>query len=314
MTNKLSYEDLERKYKELRNRSSFQKLPLDSSQWHKLLSSRTLDSLPAGVAILDQNFKLCDQNRTYADYLRIYSPVGPKKALGMCYFDYMPGSRSQLEKWFRETRDANRLETKYDFKLRLKYDTTKETTYWDASVVPLLGAARKVTGIVIFCLDVTNRHQALETIKRKQTELEVLGKKFEDSKAGMRALLDMQAQTRKRSEEKLSLNVNNLVLPLVARIKSSRLNKEQRAILDLIESTLTDITSGFSHELSSPALGLTPREILVAGLIKAGKTSKEIAAMLRVSPASIEFHRGNIRKKLGLTHKKRNLRSYLSGR
>ncbi len=100
----------------------------------------------------------------------------------------------------------------------------------------------------------------------------------------------------------------------MARIKSSRLNKEQRALLDLIESTLTDITSGFSHELSSPALGLTPREILVAGLIKAGKTSKEIAAMLRVSAASIEFHRGNIRKKLGLTHKKRNLRSYLSGR
>ena len=148
--------------------------------------------------------------------------------------------------------DANRLETKYDFKLWLKYDTTKEPTYWDASVVPLLGPAQKVTGIAIFCLDITKRHQALETIKRKQTELEVLGKKFEDSKAGIRVLLDMEEQTRKRSEEKLSLNVNNLVLPLVARIKSSRLNKEQRALLDLIESTLTDITSGFSHDLSSP--------------------------------------------------------------
>jgi len=56
---------------------------------------------------------------------------------------------------------------------------------------------------------------------------------------------------------------------------------------------------------------LTPTEIQVAVLIKEGKSSKEIAESLRVSAAGIDFHRKNIRKKLGLKNTKTNLRSFL---
>ena len=313
MRQKLTFEDLELKYKELRAGSFTQRLPLESSQWFKLLKTRALDALPAGVAVLDENFNLRHQNRAYADYLKIYSPIGPQRALGTCYFDYMPGSRSQLEAWFRETRDAGRFETKYDYELQLNYEKEKQTTYWDASVIPLLSPARHVTGIAIVCLDVTGTHRVLEALNRKRAQLKIVAHKLEDAKAGLRALLDLKAETKKEAEEKLSLNVHSLLLPLVAQLKSSRLNPGQRTLLNFIESTLAEITSGFSRELSSPAWGLTPREILVAGLIKGGKTSKEIAAMLLVSPASIEFHRGNIRKKLGLTHQRTNLRAYLAG-
>ena len=57
--------------------------------------------------------------------------------------------------------------------------------------------------------------------------------------------------------------------------------------------------------------GLTPREIQVAGMLMEAKTSKEIAEALCVSPACIEFHRNNIRAKLGIKHTRTNLATYL---
>jgi DNA-binding CsgD family transcriptional regulator len=49
----------------------------------------------------------------------------------------------------------------------------------------------------------------------------------------------------------------------------------------------------------------------VAALVKAGKSSKEIADILNVSTTTISFHRRNLRKKLGLDHSRKNLRAHL---
>ena len=70
---------------------------------------------------------------------------------------------------------------------------------------------------------------------------------------------------------------------------------DQIARLDIIESNINNLISGFSARLTSNEYALTPREIQIAALIKDGKTTKEIAEYLSVSTASIDFHRNNIR-------------------
>jgi DNA-binding CsgD family transcriptional regulator len=94
-------------------------------------------------------------------------------------------------------------------------------------------------------------------------------------------------------------------------LKRSGLNAKQLAYVSILESNLKDIVSPFLRGLSSKYTELTPREIQVADLIRIGKTSKEIAELFNLSTKAIEFHRENLRAKLGLKNKPVNLRSHL---
>lgn len=51
--------------------------------------------------------------------------------------------------------------------------------------------------------------------------------------------------------------------------------------------------------------------MMIAALIRDGKSSKEIADLLNVSDTTVHFHRKNLRIKFGLTNTRTNLRSYL---
>ena len=299
-----TFDQIEQRYQELRDRTLKEKLPQDSNQWLTIFNQRLLDNMPAGVAFLDRNFTLRKQNLTYKDYLHSYSPVDPDRAIGKCYFENIPGSEKQLGDWFRETRDCGLVDTQYDFELRLESDTGEKSTYWDANISPVFNTRGKTSGILIFCLDVTAKFNAVKEVAQLQNKLD-------QAKSTIKTLLDLKEEIRTDYEERFSLNASDLLLPLIERLQKSPLNKEQLHILTLIESAVVDITTKFCSKLNSPSFHLTPREILVAFLIKTGKTSKEVANMLSVSPASIEFHRANIRKKLGLTNNKTNLRSFL---
>lgn len=49
----------------------------------------------------------------------------------------------------------------------------------------------------------------------------------------------------------------------------------------------------------------------MATLVRQGKSSQDIADVLRVSVDTISFHRKNLRRKLGLQDRAKNLRTYL---
>jgi len=150
-------------------------------------------------------------------------------------------------------------------------------------------------------------------VKQRTQELENKTKSLEEVNTALRVLLKKREEDKTTLEERMLLNVRELIIPYIERMREARLNDRQQGCLDIMESTLNDIVSPFLHRLSMKFLNLTPSEIQVANLVKFGKTTKEIAQILNLSGKTIEFYRKSIRKKMGITNKSINLRTFLSG-
>jgi DNA-binding CsgD family transcriptional regulator len=57
---------------------------------------------------------------------------------------------------------------------------------------------------------------------------------------------------------------------------------------------------------------LSPRELEICVMIRGGLTSKEISRLLNITAQTVDKHRQNIRKKLGLNDKDANLTSFIT--
>jgi len=134
----------------------------------KLLSDYIVDNTPAGIAFLDNDFVLRRFNHVYAELIRNHSPYTPEQAMGMSYFDYVPNSRSQVEEWFKKVRDTGQVDSRCGAKLVVERDGQKETSYWDATVAPMLGTRENANGILILTQDVTVQKLAEEDLKRSE--------------------------------------------------------------------------------------------------------------------------------------------------
>ncbi len=163
--------------------------------------------------------------------------------------------------------------------------------------------------------DITKQKQAEEKLKQVHEDLERKVKErtinLEEMNAALKILLKKRDEDKAELEEKMLFNVKELVVPYLERLKKSKLASRQKTYVDIIDSNLNDIISPFIRGMHIKHLRFTPVEIQVANLVKQGQTTKEIAQFLNLSTKTIEFHRENIRKKVGLKHKKINLRSYL---
>jgi PAS domain S-box-containing protein len=159
--------------------------------------------------------------------------------------------------------------------------------------------------------DITKRKQAEEALEKKKVELSLKAKNLEEVNTTLRVLLKAREKDKSELEDKVLPNIKDLVLPYIERIRKTSLNNNQRSCIDILESNLEEIVSPFARKLSSRFIGLTPTEIRVANLVKEGKTTKEIAEFMHLSPKTVEFHRNNIREKLEIKKSKMNLRTYL---
>jgi len=159
--------------------------------------------------------------------------------------------------------------------------------------------------------DITDRKITEESLKKREVELKIESSRLEEANTALKVLLKHRDDDKKELEEKLIANTKALVLPYIDKMKKTRLDPGQVSYVDIVERNLNDILSPFLQKMSMKYSNFTPTEIQVANLIKAGKTSKEIAQIMKVSTGTIDTHRNNIRSKLSLNGKKLNLRAYL---
>jgi len=160
--------------------------------------------------------------------------------------------------------------------------------------------------------DITEQKKAEELLKSREEELAIKSANLQDMNAALRVLLNERENEKAELEAKILRNINKLVQPYIDELKQYGLDPPHAACLDVIEENLKHIISPFLEKLGLRSVDLTPREMQIADLIKSGKITKEISQLLRMSCAAVNFHRNNIRRKLGINNRKVNLAAYLS--
>ena len=170
------------------------------------------------------------------------------------------------------------------------------------------GKIKRIAGIAA---DITKRKEIQRKLDENEQELRSHAKNLREVNTALKVLIEQREAERDELKQNLMMNVKKRIFPYIERMESKHLDEDTKLLVTIIKSNLDDIIAPLSSNLSSKYFELTPSEIQTADLIKQGKTSKEIATLLHVSPKAISFHRGNIRKKLGLNNRKINLRTYL---
>jgi len=158
---------------------------------------------------------------------------------------------------------------------------------------------------------VEERKRAEKSLRKHQKDLRAQSQHLEEVNTALRVLLKQREEDKQELSQMVRRNVEELVAPYLEKVRNTRLDTRQNTLLQILETNLNNIVSPFINRLADEMGNLTPMEIRVADLIKAGKTNKEIADLLVVSRNTVLFHRHNIRTKLRIKNRKINLRAHL---
>lgn len=173
-----------------------------------------------------------------------------------------------------------------------------------------------IDGDLALLIEMSERTRLAIALQESRDELEIRvesrTRELAEVNTTLRVLLNRVEQSRAEQEEQIVRNINELVTPLIGKLKNHARTPELQTSLALLEASLQKIASSLSNRLSARFAGLTPTEIEIAMLVMQGLNTKQIAKSIARATSTVDFHRNNIRKKLGLEGRTANLRSFLS--
>ncbi len=143
----------------------------------------------------------------------------------------------------------------------------------------------------------------------KQKELERLNRDLSESNRAITHLAKKLDRTQKTGDREMALTLSTKVLPIVKTLCSSATFQKYKSELETLKLYIDELTQPLENSERLITL-LSPTEMRIAAMIKNGLPSSKIALKLYVSEDTVKVHRRNIRKKLGLTKAKINLKNY----
>jgi DNA-binding NarL/FixJ family response regulator len=189
----------------------------------------------------------------------------------------------------------------------VKYSQADRDIGWQQLfAIPILDVDDDLVGVLEYVRDITYQYKLEQDLNRIMEQYQSLEKR----NAAISQLLAQRKLEREQFEDTITQNFEKVIKPSLDYLKTTSDANEVNFVETLIEEIVYPITKKRSSILDK----LTAREMRVATLIKEGKSSGEIAKTLVVSKKTIDFHRANIRKKLGLktdTGERTNLMTYL---
>lgn len=159
--------------------------------------------------------------------------------------------------------------------------------------------------------EITKRHHSeIDLSQQKNTLLDQVQCQKEElveTNTALRIILRQRDIEKNAFAHSLTTRFLKEIAPYLDKLHHSRLHEVQQHYLDIITMNLEDIFTPSTQSRAFKHKPFTEMETKVINLMKQQKSSKDIAAILQVSPGTIRTHRENIRKKLQITNTKKNL-------
>lgn len=271
-----------------------------------------VNSLSAHVAVLDEQGVIVETNRAWQEYGRKNGLEEPLDSIGINYLSVCKTAKDAgdpeadiVPLGFQKVLSGE-LE---EFVTQYPCHSPTRRSWFNLRILPY--RSKSAARILVVHENVTSIILGQEKLKKKEEELRVKSEKLEETNVALKVLLNHRDRDLEELEQRIAANIKELVLPYVEKLKSKRIGDREQTLVEIIETGLLNIAMPFLQKLSSLHLQLTPQEVDVASLVRQGKSSQEIADVLGLSVNTISFHRKNLRRKLGLDDRSKNLRTYL---
>jgi DNA-binding CsgD family transcriptional regulator len=157
---------------------------------------------------------------------------------------------------------------------------------------------------------IATRISAELELQESNKQLSLERKALQESNTALRTVLKRIEEEKHEIYRNIKTNVDKILMPIL-HASALELPQTQRRYIELLKTNLEEITSPFISHLSNSYHSLTPIEITICNMIRNGLRTKEIAQIRGVSPATVNRHRENIRRKLKITNSDVNLATYL---
>ena len=169
----------------------------------------------------------------------------------------------------------------------------------------LRAVAERVSDVLMHIKTVSDLRAAHRDIQREHQALQ-------EANIALRAVLSRLEEEKREIKASIISNIQKIIMPIVFELELE-VGGRQRSYVTLLRQSLQEIASPFLTQISRDHMCLTPVEIAIGTMIRNGLSTKEIAHLRCISPATVRRHRENIRHKLGLRNRRVNLATYLQG-
>ncbi len=275
-------------------------------------SMAVLNSLSAHIAILDADGVILQTNEAWRTYAQRNRLRGTPDAVGTNYLNICEATRGEdaegaccVATGIRAVIEGRETEFLYDYPC---HGPGGQNWYYMRAI--------RMTGpgpirVVVSHEDITALKLTEEALRAREAELEEQKQSLEEANIALKVLLKQREADKMELERKVLANIKDLVFPYVEKLKTAPLRPREKTMVEIIDTHLRDVISPFLQQMANAGLLLTPQELQIAQLVKDGKTSKEVATLLNITEATVNFHRKNLRTKFGLKGRRANLRSHL---
>lgn len=271
-----------------------------------------LNSLSAHIAIIDQNGMIIKTNKAWQKFASSNQIGMRPDMLNVNYLEICDAATDDAAKSPRKVaRGIRQVINGHvdEFATDYPCHSPEEKRWFYMRAIRAAGS--DPLEIVISHENITSLKTAEQKILRREAQLEQKSLRLEEANAALKALLRQRNEDLSEMENTFFQNLKQTVLPYVGQLKQIASTEKEAHLIDLVESELNNIASPFLRRLSSLEIVLTPQEIKIASMIKHGKSSKEIADIFNLSMTTVNFHRRNLRDKLGLKNTAANLSTFL---